>query len=343
MAADLQHALGAHALRLLGPEAGVEEAGIVDAELAHRGVDGGHLGGLQHRDLDRLLRRQDVEFAGIEQQFAVPRDQRLPVVARVVAVDMVHVDDAGVAARAEARHPVGEIDPDALGQQLGRAAALEAQLVQPGAGADQDGKGLGRDLDIGGAVIALAHVVEGRLVVRQQPHEDVDPAGGALRIGPRRDAGRQVQALLQLGDIDAALFQDRALGEIQLVHGHVGDAAGHRAAQPGQEARANPPAAGGQAQVEAGGLHLISVEGRRRSDGALSDQVIDGLAGENPRARRVGHRRDTRREGAGWQVRRVGRLHWRQPRHPGRPPGRSGTQGWRARPWVPALRYAAAG
>ena len=92
MAAHLQHAAGADAVGLGGAEAGVEEAGVVDAELAHRRVDRGHLGGLQHRDLHRLLGGQDVELAGIEQQLAAARLQRLPEVARVVAVLAVEVD-----------------------------------------------------------------------------------------------------------------------------------------------------------------------------------------------------------------------------------------------------------
>ena len=77
----------------------------MDAELAHRRVDRGHLGGLQHRDLHRLLGGQDVELAGVEQQLAAARLQRLPEVARVVAVLAVEVDDAGVAAGAVAGQP----------------------------------------------------------------------------------------------------------------------------------------------------------------------------------------------------------------------------------------------
>ena len=70
--------------------------------------------------------------------------------------------DAGVAARAEAGQRAGQVDADVLDRApLGRAA-LEAQLVQPGAGAHQDREGLRRDLDEHRAGIALGHVVEGR-------------------------------------------------------------------------------------------------------------------------------------------------------------------------------------
>src|SRR5581483_8566186 len=85
VAPHLEYASGADAVGLRRAEAGVEEARVVDAELADRRVDRGHLGRLQHRDLDRVLGGEDVELAGIEQQLAAARLQRLPEVARVVA------------------------------------------------------------------------------------------------------------------------------------------------------------------------------------------------------------------------------------------------------------------
>jgi len=91
-------------MRLVGAEAGVEEAGVVDPELADGRVDRGHLGGLVDRDFDIVAGGQDVEFARIEQQFAAAQGQRFPEVARVVAVDIVEIDHAGVAAAAEADH-----------------------------------------------------------------------------------------------------------------------------------------------------------------------------------------------------------------------------------------------
>jgi hypothetical protein len=105
---------------------------------------------------------------------------------------------------------------------------------------------------------------------------------------------RQGQALLDLGDIDAALLQHRALGQVQLVHRHVLQALGHAAGDARQERGAHTPAPRAQAQVQAGRLHLIGVERGLRGDRLLRDQVLDGLAGQNPRGVGVGHRRDTR-------------------------------------------------
>jgi hypothetical protein len=105
----------------------------VHPELADRRIDRGHLGRFQHRDLDVVLGGQDVELARVQQQLAVAGLQRLPEVARIVAVLVVQVDDAGMATAAEADDAAlarRQVDADALDRQLDRLAALQAQLVQ---------------------------------------------------------------------------------------------------------------------------------------------------------------------------------------------------------------------
>ena len=54
-------------------EAGIEEAGVMDPELAHGGVVGEHLGGVVGGHPDRLLGGEDVELARVEDQEAVAR------------------------------------------------------------------------------------------------------------------------------------------------------------------------------------------------------------------------------------------------------------------------------
>ena len=51
-------------------EAGIEEAGIVNAELADQRIERHHLGGVVRRDRHRLARRQDVELVRIEHDVA---------------------------------------------------------------------------------------------------------------------------------------------------------------------------------------------------------------------------------------------------------------------------------
>ena len=154
-------------------------------------------------------------------------------------------------------------------------------MVQPGAGSHQDGEGLGRDLHIEGAVIALGHIVETGALVGQQAHEDVHPAGRGLGIGPGDQALGQVQPLLKAHDIDAALFQhDPGVGDHDPVHGHVGDPF-LDLAPAGQEGGAHAPGLVRQAQVQAGGLDLVMIEGGVGRDGAGGDQGLDGLGGQD--------------------------------------------------------------
>ena len=205
---------------------------------------------------------EDVELARIQQQLAVAGFQRLPEVARIVAVLVVEVDDARMATPPKADNAGGQVDADAADRELGRLAALQAQLVQPRARAHQHREGLRRDLDIERPLIAGVDVVEGAAMVGQQANEDVHAAGRALRVAPRRNIARQGQPLLDLGDVDAALFQHRTLGQVQLVHGHVPETLGDATMQAWQKRGADPPGARAQAQVQAGGLHLIDVERR---------------------------------------------------------------------------------
>ena len=94
-----------------------------------------------------------------------------------------------------------------------RAAAAEADLRQPRAGAHQDRKRARADLQKERAGVALRHLVEGARLVGDDAREDVEPAGRAFRIGARRDVGGQSKALQQRHDVDAAGLQHRAVGE----------------------------------------------------------------------------------------------------------------------------------
>ena len=69
-AANLEHRPRGRAPVRALPEAWIEEAGVVDAKLADRRVDRGHLGGEIGRDLYLLARRQNIELIRIENQAA---------------------------------------------------------------------------------------------------------------------------------------------------------------------------------------------------------------------------------------------------------------------------------
>src|SRR3569833_1750760 len=96
-------------------EAGIEEAGIVHAEFADQRSERHHLRGVVRRNLHRLLRSEDIELAGIEDQAAVrARRDWLPEFIDGIAGAAVDIDHAGVAlgtvADKAARILAGEID-----------------------------------------------------------------------------------------------------------------------------------------------------------------------------------------------------------------------------------------
>src|SRR5690606_24607193 len=105
-------------------EAWIEEAGIVDAELADERVEGRHLGGIERRDMHGLARDEDVELVRIEDQLvAATAEQRLPEIVDVVLVLAIDVDVGGVVLAAIADEPV-------------RAGALEVDGKRDAAAGD---------------------------------------------------------------------------------------------------------------------------------------------------------------------------------------------------------------
>src|SRR5258707_14985262 len=96
---------------------GIEEAGIMHAELADQGIERPHLGGVIRRHLHGFLGGEDVELAGIEDQAAVrARRDRLPELSDRIAAAAVDIDHTGVALGAVADKAVGvratEIDAE---------------------------------------------------------------------------------------------------------------------------------------------------------------------------------------------------------------------------------------
>ena len=68
VAAHFEHGAAAPAPGGGVAEARIEEAGIVDAELADQRIERHHLGGVVRRDVHRLARDEDVELVGVEDQ-----------------------------------------------------------------------------------------------------------------------------------------------------------------------------------------------------------------------------------------------------------------------------------
>ena len=165
---------------------------------------------------------------------------------------------------------------------LAARTAQEAHLVELGARRHLDAERAGEDLGVELAFVFGFDPVERLGAVGDQPGEDVDAPRRALGVGERRDAGRQAQRLLQLDHVDAALFEHGAAVEAELVLLELVELLQHGLRLAGQEARPHPVGLAPQAQVDAGGLHLLRSDARLGIDLLAADQGLDLLGGQQP-------------------------------------------------------------
>ena len=134
-----------------------------------------------------------------------------PFADRGLAFDQAHV---GVDL---AQAPVAHAARLLVGVELLADAAAEPDLVEARAVADLDGEGARANLGEERAGIALLNRVEAVLAVGDQPGEHVEAAGRAFRVGEAGDGRAELELLDQRHEIDAARFEHRALGQIDLV------------------------------------------------------------------------------------------------------------------------------
>ena len=145
--------------------------------------------------------------------------------------------------------------PDLVVGQPG-AADGQAQLVQGEVLAHPHGEGEGHDLEVEGPLVARCNLVEPVTVIGDHPGEDVDAAGGALRIGLAPEAGREIEPLLELDQVRAPGLEHGAVApQVDLVEDVVLELALHRVVTRQETA---PDAQGPlpEAQVQAGRLHV---------------------------------------------------------------------------------------
>jgi len=116
------------------------------------------------------------------------------------------------------------------------------------------------------APCSLADAVELGAVIGDDPGENVEAAGRALRVGGGRGALSQRQELEQRHDVDAVLLQHCALGQLDAVHRQEIELVAH--ARPGARQKTRPHAIGdlAEAQIDARGLDLIVADRLRRQD-----------------------------------------------------------------------------
>ncbi len=173
-----------------------------------------------------------------------------------------------------------------------RVALAEADLRQARAAAHDDREGARRDFQIERAGIAGRDLVEFLRPVGDDAGEDVEPAGGAFRIGRCGELRRQVEAFHQRHDIDAAGLQHRAFRKVDDVQLQPVELVGDEMGRAGQEAGAHAECLGAEAQVEARRLDLVGVERRLALQPAGVEQAANGVVRQNARvARRRSHDR----------------------------------------------------
>ena len=145
-----------------------------------------------------------------------------------------------------------------------------------------DAEGARENLGVQLTRIFGLHPIEGLAVVADQPGEDIDAPGRALGIGDRGDAGRQVQRLLQLDHIDAAVLEHGATVEAELVLLEVVELLQHRMRLARQKAGAHAPGLAAEPQVDAGRLDLLGGNAIRRVDLLAVAQRDDLLERQQP-------------------------------------------------------------
>ncbi len=160
--------------------------------------------------------------------------------------------------------------------------APEPDLIKPHAGAHQHGKRARADFGIKRAMIALWHAIKFYPVIGDDAGEQIQPPRRAFGIGNRLNAQRQRQAFHQGHDIDTALFQHGAIGQIHLVHFKFCQTIGQFAPFARKERRAHTIGTRAKAQIKAGRLDRGFLHRRIRQDHPLRDHGAQFLRRQNP-------------------------------------------------------------
>ena len=290
----------------------------MDAEFADRGVDRRHFGGEIGGNLHFLARGEDIELAGIEDDFAataIPaRDaDRFPEIGEIARRGAIDVDQAGMALGAIANEPIGvgavEIDRNgdtALKHRVARGykpfarmqgavllvvqharGVAKARLRQARTRARENGEGLGRYLGEERPLIRGGDGVEGARAIGDDPREHVNAPRRTLGVRGGGDPGRQGKPLQQFGHVNAAGFEHSPIRKVDLMQAQLPDAILDFHAKAGQKTRAHAPGAAAQSQIKAGRLHLPRREWRR-DDMSSRRERLDLPCGEDAAALQPG-------------------------------------------------------
>ncbi|SLM46598.1 protein of unknown function [Nitrospira japonica] len=331
----LQHHLRAGDLAVRPvSESRIEETRVMGAQFSASRLVGHHFCRIVRRNADAFFGSQNVELFRLQQQavLAMPV-QGLPEIRCRVIADFGKVDDVAVLFRPVADDGVAgsllslEIDAkeqtvigteflgrhglafgrvvieqrllpvQALERRVGGGglAADETDLVEALAGLHLDRERTGYDLEKQGAVIAGTDLVESGVEIGDDAREHVEPAGGALRVGPRPQRLRQLEGFQQRHEVNMAFLEDRATAQVHFVHHEVGVIKVHHVEpagngrQLGQKAADQPIGFLAEAEVEAGRLDLPVFDRNGGGDASSGDQSGDLLIGQDALSRSGSH------------------------------------------------------
>ena len=318
VAADLEHTLGA--LAACAPaKAGIKEARVVDAKFADHGDIGGHFGGMCGRDGDGFATDQDIKCAGVEDDPAVGAVDLFPEIGGGVVGEFAQInhacvrfgavadEGAGCGAQVDGKAEAvgdnrGHVDDGAVCVQGGEGrvgdecgARAEDDLVEHLACGGDDRKALRADFDVERAGIAIGDAIKFGAVVGDDAGKQIEAADGGFGGCSAAQARGQGEGFLERDDVDAALFEDGAACQINLVHAEIGEAVCDGAARSGKEGGADAVCGGAKAQIKGGGLNLTLGDGGLGCDRAGGDEVFDLEIGKNAG---VGHVRPLGSAGA---------------------------------------------
>ncbi len=157
------------------------------------------------------------------------------------------------------------------GPWLRAARAAKAQLVEARSRSHHDAEAAGSHLQVKLALITFVHLVEQGRLIGDQSRQNVQTAGGALRIGERGNFALQPDGLEQWDDVQAPALQHRTPRQIHPEALEVGVQLAHFLQDffplAGEKARIYRVGHLAQAQVDAGRLDLVVQNVRENGHG----------------------------------------------------------------------------
>src|SRR5208283_1040375 len=151
--------------------------------------------------------------------------------------------------------------------------AAKAQLVELRSRARPHREGARRNFGEEGALIAALDKVEALRAVGDEPRENVEPSGRALRVRGAGDALWQSKAFEERNDVKASAFEHRPVADkVNLVGFELRQHLRHAAAFSRKKARADAIGLWAKPKIEARRLNLAVGERRLGKDRPVADE-----------------------------------------------------------------------